>query len=208
MVAGLGELGLKRMIITPHFTGDVFENTIQTVDHSFERLKAAMAEQGVTMRVDVSGEYRIDDYLLKLLREGGVRPLPGGYLLVENPWISEPPSLPTLLDKLRARHGFKPILAHPERYHYYVQNPKVYRELRDAGVRFQINLLSLAGFYGKTVKSTAEGLLEAGMVEFVGTDLHHTRHLHTLRAYLASSDYKKLLRKESLILNDKVFYDA
>lgn len=208
MVGGLAELGLERMIITPHFTADVFENTIRTVDHSFERLKTAMAEQGVTMRLNVSGEYRIDDLLFRQLRENTVRPLPGDYLLVENPYIAEPPSLQSFLSNLRERYGFKPILAHPERYHYYVKSPHAYSELRKVGVRFQINLLSLAGFYGKTVKDTAEYLLEADMVEFVGTDLHHSYHLDTLRTYLASSDYKKLRHKESIILNDKVFYDA
>lgn len=208
LVAGLAGLGLERMIITPHFTADVFENTIQTVDSSLDRLKTAMAEQGVTMRLSVSGEYRIDDWLFSQLRDGTVRPLPGDYLLVENPWIAEPPSLLSFLSNLRVHYGFKPIMAHPERYLYYIKSPKAYRKLRQAGVRFQINLLSLAGYYGKTVKATAEALLEADMVEFVGTDLHHTRHLNALRAYLASSDYHKLRRKESFILNDRLFYDA
>lgn len=207
LMAGLAEIGLERMIITPHFTADVYENTIETVDSSFERLKTAMAEQGVTMRLNVSGEYRIDDYLFALLRQGGVRPLPGDYLLVENPWIAEPPALLPFLDKLRRHYGFKPILAHPERYPYYVKSPKIYRELRQAGVSLQINLLSLAGYYGKPVKGVAESLLEADMVEFVGTDLHNSHHLKTLREYLASSDYKKLRRKEAGILNDRVFYD-
>lgn len=208
LVAGLGELGVERMVITPHVTADIFENNIQTVDRSLERLKAAMADMGVTMDLYVSGEYRIDDLLLRQLRNGEVRPLPGDYLLVENPWISEPPSLLTFMSNLRERYGYKPILAHPERYHYYVQNPHEYQKLRNAGIRFQINLLSLAGYYGRSVKGIAEYLLDSDMVEFVGTDMHHKRHMHALRAYLASPEYKKLRRKESKILNDRIFYDA
>lgn len=196
------------MIITPHVTADLFENTIQTVDRSLARLKTAMTVQGVTMRLSVSGEYRIDDLLFSQLRDGGVRPMPGDYLLVENPWIAEPPSLLSFLSNLRVRYGLKPIMAHPERYSYYIQTPKLYQGLRQAGVRFQINLLSLAGYYGRVVKATAEQLLEANMVEFVGTDLHHMRHLTAIRAYLCSADYRKLWQKESFILNDRLFYDS
>lgn len=71
---------------------------------------------------------------------------------------------------------------------------------------FQINLLSLAGNYGKAEKKMAEKLLEDGMVDFIGTDLHNSRHAAVIDEYLMSKDAEKhFAMLESVIQNDKAF---
>ena len=54
--------------------------------------------------------------------------------------------------------GLSPILAHPERYAYYYDDKKIYKELHEQGCEFQVNLLSLAGYYNKRAKEVAEWL--------------------------------------------------
>ena len=76
--------------------------------------------------------------------------------------------------------GYKPILAHPERYGYYHNKYEKYEELKNLGFLFQINLLSLTGYYGKGAKMVAKFLIDQGMVDYVGTDIHHPRHLESL----------------------------
>ena len=49
------------------------------------------------------------------------------------------------------------------------------------GCLFQLNLLSLTGYYGKTAAGLAAYLLSKNYIDFAGTDLHHLRHLEALR---------------------------
>lgn len=208
LVREMADLGLQKMIVTPHVTEEVFPNNTETINKSAARLKKALKENGIDMRLQFSAEYRIDDLFFSYLEKKTLRPLPNDYILVECPWISEPFGLEAFLKQLVARYGLKPILAHPERYPYYLDNHERYEHIRRSGVRFQINLLSLAGYYGRTIKQMGEHLLENRMVEFIGTDLHHHRHVECIRRYLASDDYRLLKAQSSNILNDVIFYDA
>ena len=70
-------------------------------------------------------------------------------------------------------------MAHPERYPYY-HNHDAYYRLKELGFSLQVNLLSLTGYYGKTVAKAAKFILENNLVDFVGTDLHHFNHLKVL----------------------------
>lgn len=205
LIQEMKELGLRKMILTPHITDDVFPNTATTINASLDDLKRAMREKGVSMELDYSAEHRIDDLLYSNLEKGLVHPLPDDYILVENPWIQEPFGLTAFLKKLVEVYGLKPILAHPERYPYYIKEPDNYQRLHNAGVRFQVNILSLAGYYGHSIRETAEMLLAHEMVEFLGTDLHHSRHVTSIKNYLASPAYDKLLCYRDAILNDKIF---
>jgi tyrosine-protein phosphatase YwqE len=207
LLTEMSEIGLTKMIITPHITDEVFPNTRETIDAAFAQLKNAAETKGINMRLDVSAEHRIDDLLTTYLQEGRAYPLKGDYILVENPWIREPFGLDVFMSQLVSKYGFKPILAHPERYPFYIEHPESYNRLHEAGVRFQVNLLSLSGYYGKAIKKNAEMLLRNRMVSFIGTDLHHMMHVRSIRHYLRSKDYDFLLTYATDILNDPVFGD-
>jgi protein-tyrosine phosphatase len=71
-------------------------------------------------------------------------------------------------------------LAHPERYPYYYGNYKMYHRLSELGFMLQLNLLSLTGYYGKEAVKAAEYMLKNELISFVGTDMHHERHLGML----------------------------
>ncbi len=208
LVAGMHELGFRRMIVTPHVTDEVFPNTPEIIAESYTRLVESCRQAGVEMKFNYSAEYRIDELLFHFLRTGQVRPLPGGYLLVENSWMQEPANLDAFLFELRSNYGYMPVLAHPERYQYYQRHRERYRLLREQGIMFQINLLSLAGHYDKACKNTAEWLLENKMVEFIGSDMHRPSHLESIRNYLMSKDYRRLEAVAPLILNDTLVQDT
>jgi protein-tyrosine phosphatase len=59
----------------------------------------------------------------------------------------------------------------------------------------QINLLSLVGYYGKPVKAIAEKLIEKGLINWLGTDLHHAKHLDALVSLANNDKALKLCRK-------------
>ncbi|MBQ7042414.1 MAG: hypothetical protein IJN66_06890 [Muribaculaceae bacterium] len=194
--------GINRIIASPHVTQEAFENTPETIAPALAALKSGLDAKGVDVELSHSAEYRIDEFFMAQLEAGNVVALPGNYLLVENSFLQEPWDLDKTLFDLKVR-GYKPILAHPERYYYYYGKRGRYDELHNVGTLFQINMLSLAGYYGKDEKMIAEYLLEKGYVDFIGTDLHRHAHADAIDAYLASKDYRKIAPKLHL-LNDKL----
>lgn len=204
----LEQLGIRKMILTPHVTDEVFPNTPDTIDPPLEHLRNELQERGSKLQLHVSAEYRIDDLLYNQLREGIVRPMPDDYILIECGWINEPMRFDSFVRELVRNYGYKPILAHPERYPYYQREPSNYLRLRRLGLRFQINLLSLAGYYGRETRGLAKEMLEKGMVEFVGTDMHNHRHLESIKNYLNSKEYAFLEKYAPALLNDYAFADS
>lgn len=195
--------GIERIFSSPHVTKDSFENTPDTIRDAIAPLRSALDAAGNNVVLSNHAEYRLDDFSLSFFESGNVMTLPGGYIMIENPFVSEAWFIDNVVFDLQVK-GFKPILAHPERYSYYYKNYERYRQLHSAGTLFQINLLSLAGYYGKEQRSMAEKLIADGLVDFVGTDLHNDKHADHIDSYLTSRQARDHASKlEGKILNDK-----
>jgi tyrosine-protein phosphatase YwqE len=102
------------------------------------------------------------------------------HILVELSHISEPMNLYKVIALLKER-GYVPILAHPERYRYYNNNMMQFQRLINCGCRLQVNALSLDGYYGRMVSDCAWALLNNYMIEFIGSDIHHLKHIEVLK---------------------------
>ena len=197
--------GIKRIIATPHVTMSTFENNPQTVRPALESLIVELERRDNNIEISNAAEYRLDELFLDHMEKGILMPYPNNYILVENSFIQEPWNVEQVLFDLKVK-GYKPILAHPERYSYYHNRFERYDTIYRSGTMFQVNLLSLAGYYGKAEKKTAEMLVEKNMVNFLGTDLHNHRHADAIEGYLASKDYRRhSLALQSRICNDVYF---
>ena len=181
--------GIERIIASPHVTYGTFENTPESTAKARKELQQALDAKANPLTLSNSAEYRIDDLFLEHLKKGILMTLPGNYILVENSFMQEPWNLDQLLFELQVK-GFKPILVHPERYSYYYSHKERYEKIHAGGTLFQINVLSLAGYYGRAEKKFAEHLIEKGLVNFIGTDLHNHKHADAIDRYLASKDYR------------------
>ena len=196
--------GLEKLIVTPHVTQDTFENTPDIISGAYSELQEGLSQAGIEIDMDYSAEYRVDEMFVEQLEEGIVRRLHGNFLLVENSYIQEAYNLDQILFQISMK-GFRPILAHPERYIYYYDKRQRYDELHGNGILFQVNLLSLAGYYGKEPKKIAEMLIEKDYVDFVGTDLHRRAHAEIIEKYIGSKDYRRHREKlEGRIMNDQL----
>ncbi len=205
LIEYMQDWGIERIIASPHVTQITFENTPETIAYAMVKLSEELQRRSNMIDFSHSAEYRIDDFFKSQLEAGNLMPYPNSYLLIENAFVQEPWDLDQLVFDLQLK-GYRPILAHPERYHYYYGNSDRYRALHNAGLNFQINLLSLSGYYGKTEKQVAEHLIEANLVDFVGTDLHNMKHVESINAYLTSRDFERHSRAlADVIQNDKVF---
>ena len=207
LIRGLGELGIERIIASPHVAAVEFPNTPESLGNAFAELTGALKGSDIAVPVGHSAEYRIDEELEGIVDSGALIAYPGDYVLIENQWLQEPWNLDDIIFKLQLK-GYQPIFAHPERFVYYHSRPDRLDQLHDR-LPFQVNLLSLAGYYGKTVQKAAETLARKGHVDFLGTDTHTLAHIDHLRKYLSTA---AAARHRELTLptlkNDKTFLNA
>lgn len=203
LVGELGELGITKILASPHIARDTFENSQEKLDKALVDLREAVNSAGLgNIALDRHSENRIDDLFSENIEAGNLKVLPDNYILIENSFVQEPWNLENIIYDLNMR-GYRPILAHPERYVYYHVKPSRYADIHK-NCQFQVNVLSMAGYYGKHVKKMAERLVEADMVDFMGTDTHGLRHTACFREYLAGKDALKHARAlEGKIQNRK-----
>jgi len=182
LLKGLQNLGIKKMVATPHVIADLYRNTPATINNALAILKPVMAREQVDIELTAAAEYMMDDYLLKLLRSNErLLTIHNNIVLTEQSYATPTVNLNEIAFIMLSL-GYRPIMAHPERYGYYHGNYEAYTHLKDMGFLLQVNLLSLTGYYGKAVAKAAKYILDNDMADFVGTDLHHERHLDMLRS--------------------------
>ena len=159
------DLGLSAVWLTPH----VMQGSGNTAARLQEPFASLTSRYEGAMRLHLSSEYMLDEGFDERL-ETDVLPLGERHLLVETSYMNGPNDLYDLL--LRVWHkGLVPLVAHPERYMYMGEHD--YQNLKAHGYEFQLNLLSLSGYYGTRPRLVSERLLETGLYDNVGTDLHH-----------------------------------
>ena len=199
LLRALRELGFRKLIMTPHIMGDFYKNTPEGIRAALEQLRIAAAAAGLgDVELDCAAEYYLDEFLGHKLADGTEMLTFGGdkrYLLFETSYMNEPLNLFDTIFELKAQ-GYRPVLAHPERYTYlYGRFAEIEKLRQDHGVLLQVNLNSLAGYYSPAAKKVAEQLIDGGLVDFVGTDTHHLRHTDTLlRRTLPQPHMAKLLQ--------------
>ena len=196
--------GIDSIIATPHIAEGSFENTPQTIKKAYDKLSVRMLDMGVDMNVKFSAEYRIDNRFRKMFEDDELIIIPNDYLLIENSFVQPPIDLKNIIYELQLK-DIKPVLAHPERYGYYQRKKEIYEELFESGCEFQINLLSLTGYYGDREKETALWLANKGYISFVGTDLHHFGHVEMINKFLRSKEYPSIAERVApLIKNNQL----
>jgi len=166
--------GVREVWLTPHVMEDC-PNTPEKLTKRFDDLKAAIAEAGIPCpELHLASEHMMDGLFQERIEQKYVLPHIPRHLLVETSYYNPPMDLDGILGRVKS-NGFFPILAHPERYIY--MDFKDYERLKDMGIRFQLNLSSLAGFYGPEAQKKAEKMLKLGYYSFTGTDLHRVSML-------------------------------
>ncbi len=196
----LMQLGYSKIYCTPHVLGEVHPNTPQTIEAAYQQLQTAATEKGWNTLKGFSAEYMIDYDFESILEKENFVPLPGKRVLIEMSFAVESPNIREMIFQLQTK-GYEPILAHPERYPFYFDRFDKYESFLDAGADLQINILSLAGYYGKPSQKIAEKLLDEQFVTWVGTDLHHDRHLAALIKLAADKNIIKRLERIKLLKN-------
>lgn len=184
--------GIRKVWLTPHIMEDI-PNRTEDIKMAFDTL-CGLYSGCVELRL--ASENMLDSIFEERLAAGDLLPMDSSMLLVETSYFNPPMDLHGILARTRSA-GFIPVLAHPERYMY--MDMKEYDSLKSEGVRFQLNIPSLCGFYGETVRKKAEVLLENDMYDMAGSDLHRRLLFGKMLDSTIRKKYAEMLRR--LIIN-------
>ncbi|HEX8348528.1 MAG TPA: CpsB/CapC family capsule biosynthesis tyrosine phosphatase [Hymenobacter sp.] len=192
LVRAMQALGYRKLVMTPHVMGDFYKNTPADIQGALQRLQQAVAAAGITgMELACAAEYYLDEWFVQKLEAGEELLTFGGekrYVLFETSYINEPFNFQDTIFKMKSA-GYQPVMAHPERYTYLYDKFSTLEKMRGNDIFLQVNLNSLAGYYSRGAKRVAEKLIDAGLVDLLGTDAHNLRHTDTVREKVLSADY-------------------
>lgn len=192
LIKRLKGYGLNKLIITPHVMTEFYRNTPDIIQSGLEDLKQALLKENVSIKLEAAAEYYLDEIFLERVIQGNELLTFGkNHILVETGFMSKPTMLLESFFKLEME-GYQPVFAHPERYLYLHNDLELLESMADRKISFQLNLLSLTGYYSKPVKKFAERLIDEGLIKLIGTDCHNERYLDYMERLPEEKYYQKL----------------
>ena len=205
MVKKAAEAGITDIILTPHYIkGSKYDCKNGDKRKLVTKLRNAVKKEGIKVKFHLGNEIFLDENIAKLIKDRKVAPLGRSkYILIELPVREEDRSGKDILFELISA-GYRVIIAHPERYFYFQENPHKIHEYIDLGCFMQGDYLSVLGRYGKSAKKALKKYLKAGQIQFLASDLHHSHEEYRieearkkLKRILKSSDKVEELLEEN-----------
>ena len=201
MIRAMYNLGYRKFIATPHVQWEMYKNTHEIIENGARLVRDRLAELEMHVEFRGAAEYFLDEHVDELLEKNiPLLTIHKNLVLVEFSFIRQPMDLKEKLFQLQIK-GYQPIIAHPERYLYFGAHKATYDELHDMDCIFQLNLLSLCGYYGKKQEELAQYLIKKKYVSLLGSDLHNMRHINILRASSSITSTVNRLLDEGVLLN-------
>lgn len=192
IIKKFSELGYKKLITTPHIMNDFYQNTPEIIANKLQEMKQAIIAARIPIEIEAAAEYYFDEHFIDLVKsKSKLLTFGDNYLLFEIGFVSEPLNLKSIIFELITL-GYKPVLAHPERYLYYHQKLDKLQDLIERGVLLQLNTNSITGYYSKDVKKVAEKLVKNQMIHFIGSDCHNERHFEVMKEAIDHKTYKNI----------------
>jgi protein-tyrosine phosphatase len=191
LIKRLRDLGYKKLVTTPHIMSDTYRNDRATIQNKLKELILFLVENKIDIKIEAAAEYYLDTWLINEVNES--KPLltfGDNYLLFEMNYMTEPYQLKDFIFKVTTQ-GYRPVLAHPERYQFMTLEKA--EDLHHRGVLLQLNILSFIDYYSKPVRQLANQLVDKGWVNFLGSDCHHLRHATLLEKAVKNKYFKRAL---------------
>ena len=198
LIRELHKLGYKKLITTPHIMSDHYKNTPEIILSGLEKVKKALKEENIPMEMEAAAEYYFDFDFEQKVDKQDLLTFGDNYVLFELSMINEPDFLNRIVFKLKTT-GYRPVLAHVERYPYWYDKKEQYEKLVDLGLLLQLNINSLAGQYSPRTRRVAQNLVDRNMIDFLGTDCHNMDYVTVLKKCLTDHHLHKALASGKLL---------
>lgn len=185
--------GFTKIISTSHYIDGYYEAN----EDKRAKLLNEVKENFQGMELYLGNEIYITNQMTDLLSEKKASTINNSkYVLFELPMNTKAMDVKEVVFRLMEK-GYVPIIAHPERYKYVKENIEYVRELADMGVLFQSNYGSSIGMYGKKAQKTQKKLLEEGLIQFFGSDVHTVEQVYTKMPKILKK-LRKIISEEEL----------
>ena len=192
MLAKFKELGDKKIFTTPHIMSDYYRNTPEIILDGLAKVREELKRINLDIEIEAAAEYYFDETLFTKLEEESFLTFNNKHVLIEFSFSNEPQGHDKLFYDMRIK-GYKPVIAHFERYMFFHGSIEKAQTWRENGMLIQLNINSLFGHYGLAVQKQAEKLIDAGLVDYIATDCHRIEHLAILEKNLTNKYLKKVL---------------
>lgn len=167
--------GIRQIILTPHNKPMRHNISPESMQKKIEIIKQEAAALGMNFTFWLGNEFYYRSDLSEVLDAGkGCTMAGSSYVLVEFGPMDEFEYIRNGVYQIQAS-GYRPIVAHVERYQCMLSTPLRVEELKDMGAYIQVNAGSIIGQYGFGTKRMTKGLLKDGIVDFVASDAHDTQ---------------------------------
>jgi tyrosine-protein phosphatase YwqE len=182
---------------------DFYRNTPENIGEGLEIVRAALKKANIPIVIEAAAEYYLDYDMERKLDEGGLLTFGNNNILFEVSYMNAPENLLHIIFKMQTM-GYQPILAHPERYNFWHTDFAKYEALIEKGVKLQLNINSLSGYYSVGTQKIAELLIDKNMISYIGTDCHHMGHINLIKNVIYENHLKKLIDSGNLLNNTLV----
>jgi protein-tyrosine phosphatase len=213
--------GTKEIVATPHYLLEYGEATINEVKLLVKEVNALIDKEGMNIRVYSGQEVYFNESIIKNYMEGNIGTINNSrYMLIEFPMHKFDNNIFDTLYELQVRNII-PIIAHPERYKPFREQPSLINNFIDQGYLFQMNAGSITGKFGESIKKTANIFLENNIYNFIGSDAHNIDNRNTglknaiemlneknndsekINKHIFEDSSKKLLKNETINFSGK-----
>lgn len=180
MIRALHAAGYTKLITTPHCMPHRFDNDTETILKGLDLLRREVEQHGIAIKIDAAAEYFYDEHFARRFKEESLLTFDGNCVLFEFSYVHPPVNVEHVIFELQS-NGYTPVLAHPERYRYFHRSFEQYEHLKSLGIRFQVNINSLTGYYGPQVRKTALQLQKHRRIDYLGSDAHSLKQIEILQ---------------------------
>ena len=198
LIGAMEKMGYTKVITTPHIMSDYYRNTPEIILGGLDLVRNALAKSGNKMQIEAAAEYYIDFDFQEKIKEKKLLTFGDNYVLFEMPFIGEPQILNTVIFDMQMA-GYKPVLAHVERYQFWHKDYEKIQSMKDKGVLLQLNINSLSGYYSPQVRKLAEKMIDENMFDVLGSDCHHSGHIELMQKAITMPYFHKIMNYPGLI---------
>lgn len=198
LIRGMAEFGYQKVITTPHVMSDTYKNTPEIILSGLEKVREAVAKAGMKIKVDAAAEYYLDYGFSDKLKAKNLLTFGDNYVLFEMAFVNPFENLYQVTFDMQMA-GYKPVLAHVERYSFWHKDYSKYEELSSHGIILQMNINSVTGHYSSETKKAASWLIDHNLISLVGSDCHHHGHIELMKKAQVDKHFHKLLASGRLL---------
>lgn len=195
LIEEASKVGFTGIISTSHYIQGYYEFDCYERNQLLDIVQNKM--QSDNLELYLGSEIYFSSEIIDLIKDKKASTINNTrYLLFELPMNTKPLFVKELVYEL-IQNGYRPIIAHPERYSYVQDEINYVRELANLGTLFQANYGSVLGMYGNDAKKTLKKLLKDDLISFLGSDVHRTGQIYP-KIPMALKKLNKIVSAEKL----------